>query len=129
MSQQIYNPHHLYRSRDHQLIGGVSAGIAEYFGSSRLLIRFLTFIALIMFTLPTIVIYGIACFFLKKKPIYQEEQPEEKRFWQSMHRSSKETLNKVHEQFSSAEERVQNMEAYLTSRSYKLDRAFEELRD
>ncbi len=129
MTQQIYNPHRLYRSRDHRLIGGVSAGIAEYFGSSRLLIRFLTFIALIMFTLPTVVIYGLACFFLKKKPINQEEQPEEKRFWQSMHRSSKETLNKVHEQFSSAEERVQNMEAYLTSRSYKLDRAFEELHD
>ena len=129
MSQQIYNPHRLYRSRDHQLIGGISAGIAEYFGSSRLLIRFLTFIALIMFTLPTIVVYGLACFFLKKKPISQEERPEEKRFWQSMHRSSEETLNKVHEQFSSAEERVQNMEAYLTSRSYKLDRAFEELHD
>lgn len=129
MSQQTYNPHRLYRSRDHQLIGGVSAGIAEYFGRSRFLIRFLTFIALIMFTLPTIVIYGLACFFLKKKPVSQEEQPEEKRFWQSMHRSSKETLNKVHEQFSSAEERVQNMEAYLTSRSYKLDRAFEELHD
>lgn len=129
MSQQIYNPHRLYRSREHRLIGGVSAGIAEYFGSSRLLIRFLTFVALIMFTLPTIVIYGFACFFLKKKPISHEEQPEEKRFWQSMHRSSKETLDKVHEQFSSAEERVQNMEAYLTSRSYKLDRAFEELHD
>ena len=129
MSQQIYNPHRLYRSRDHQLIGGVSAGIAEYFGRSRFLIRMLTFIALIMFTLPTIVIYGLACFFLKKKPVGQEEGPEEKRFWQSMHRSSKETLNKVQEQFSSAEERVQNMEAYLTSRSYKLDRAFEELHD
>ena len=129
MNQQIYNPHRLYRSREHQLIGGVSAGIAEYFGRSRLLIRLLTFIALIMFTLPTIVIYVLACFFLKKKPSGQEERPEEKRFWQSMHRSSKETLNKVQEQFSSAEGRVQNMEAYLTSRSYKLDRAFEELRD
>ncbi len=129
MSQQTYNPHRLYRSREHQLIGGVSAGIAEYFGSSRLLIRLLTFIALIMFTLPTIVIYGLACFFLKKRPSGPEEAPEEQRFWQSMHRSSKETLNKVQEQFSSAEDRVQNMEAYLTSRSYKLDRAFEELHD
>ncbi len=129
MTQQIYNPHRLYRSREHCLIGGVSAGIAEFFGVSRLMVRFLTFMALLIFTLPTIVIYGLACFFLKKKPVGQHEEPEEKRFWQSVHRSSKETLNKVHEQFSSSEERIQNMEAYLTSRSYKLDRAFDELRD
>lgn len=129
MSQQTYNHQRLYRSRDHQIIGGVAAGIAEYFGRNRFLIRILIFIAFIVFTLPTSVIYGLACIFLKKKPIDQEEQPEEKRFWQSMHRSSKETLNTVNEQFASAEERIQNMEAYLTSQSYKLERAFEELRD
>ena len=37
MTQQIYNPHRLYRSRDHQLLGGVAAGIAEFFGRSRFL--------------------------------------------------------------------------------------------
>ena len=129
MNQQIYNPRRLYRSRDHQLIGGVGAGIAEFFGRSRFLIRFVIFIALIIFTLPTIVIYGLACFFIKKRPAGQQEEPEETRFWQSIHRSPKETLNKVHEQYSSVEGRVEDMEAYLTSRSYKLDRAFAELRD
>jgi len=129
MTQQIYNPHRLYRSRDHQLIGGVAAGIAEFFGRSRFLIRFVIFISLLVFTLPTIVVYGLACFFVKKRPAGQSEEPEEKRFWQSMHRSPKETLNKVDEQYSSVEKRVQDMEAYLTSRSYKLDRAFDELRN
>ncbi len=129
MTQQIYNPHRLYRSRDHQLIGGVGAGIAEFFGRSRFLIRFVIFIALLVFTLPTIVIYGLACFFIKKRPAGQAEEPDETSFWQSIHRSPKETMNKVHEQYSSVEERVQDMEAYLTSRSYKLDRAFDELRD
>ncbi len=129
MTQQIYNPNRLYRSREHQLIGGVGAGIADFFGISRLLVRFLIFTALILFTLPTIVIYSLACFFFKKKPAGQQEKPEEARFWQSMHRSSKETLDKVQEQYSSADKRVQNMEAYLTSRSYKLDRAFDELND
>jgi len=129
MTQQIYNPHRLYRSRDHQLLGGVAAGIAEFFGRSRFLIRFVIFISLLVFTLPTIVIYGLACFFIKKRPAGQSEVPEERRFGQSMHRSPKETLNKVDEQYSSVEERVQDMEAYLTSRSYKLDRAFDELRN
>jgi len=129
MNQQIYNPHRLYRSRDHQLIGGVGAGIAEFFGRSRFLIRFVIFIALIVFTLPTVVIYALACFFLKKRPLGHEEEPEERRFWQSIHRSPKETLNKVDEQYSSVDDRLRDMEAYLTSRSYKLDRAFEELRD
>jgi len=129
MTEQNIHPNRLYRSRDHRLIGGVCAGIADYFGISRLVVRIVTLISLILFTLLTLVAYGLACLFLKKKPQGQDMKQEESRFWQSMHRSSKETLTKVHEQFSSMEKRMQDMEAYLTSRSYKLNRAFEKLQD
>jgi phage shock protein C len=127
--EYIYNPHRLYRDREHRLLGGVCAGIAEYFGISRLIVRIVTLISLIMFTLPTIVGYGLALILLQKKPRDQPIEPEKTRFWQSMHRSSRETMNKVHEQFSSMEKRMQDMEAYLTSRSYQLNRAFDKLRD
>lgn len=129
MTENNIHPNQLYRSREHKLIGGVCAGIAEYFGISRLLVRIVTLISLICFTLLTLAVYGGACFFLKKRPQGQKLEQEENKFWQSMHRSSKETLNKVHEQFSSMEKRMQDMEAYLTSRSYKLNRAFDKLQD
>jgi len=129
MTHQTYNPNKLYRDSEHRILGGVCAGIAEYFGISRLLVRIVTFISLFLFTLPTIIGYGLALVLLKKKPQGQKTEQEETRFWQSVHRSSKDTLHKVHEQFSSMEKRMQDMESYLTSRSYKLDQAFDKLRD
>ena len=129
MTEYTYNPHRLYRNREHRLLGGVCAGIADYFGISRLIVRIVTLVFLILFTLPTVVGYGLALFLLKKRPHDLILEPEKTRFWQSVHRSSRETLNKVHEQFSSMEKRMQNMEAYLTSRSYQLNRAFDKLRD
>jgi len=81
------------------------------------------------FVLPTGIGYLLALFLLKKRPEHQQQEAEQTRFWQSLHRSSKETLHKVHDQFSSMEKRMEDMEAYLTSRSYQLNRAFDKLRD
>jgi len=125
-------PHNtVYRDKKHRLIGGVCAGLADYFGISRLVVRLLLLISLFMFTLPTTVIYAVALFFLKDKPeeVANDEDEDEKKLWQAMHRSPRDTMDTVRHRFSSMENRIRDMEAYLTSRKYKLDRAFDKLQD
>ncbi|RUM41800.1 MAG: envelope stress response membrane protein PspC [Desulfocapsa sp.] len=129
MSTQEYNPAKLYRDRKHRLLGGVCAGIGDFFGVSRHVIRFLVVISLFMFTLPTIIGYFAALVLLKYKPEDVQEAPEETEFRQSMHRSPLETMGTIGQRFSNMETRMRNLEAYLTSRKYKLDRAFDKLQD
>ena len=124
-----FNPSKLYRDREHRLLGGVCAGIGNFFGVSRHAVRFLVVLSLIMFTLPTIIGYFAALMLLKYKPEDVEVKPEETEFWQSMHRSPADTMGTIRHRFSKMETRMRNLEAYLTSRKYKLDRAFDKLQD
>jgi len=124
-----YNPAKLYRDPVHRLLGGVCAGIGDFFGVSRHAIRFLVLVSLFMFTLPTIIGYCAALILLNYKPGDVREKTEETEFWQSMHRSSADTMGTIRQRFSDMETRTRNLEAYLTSRKYKLDRAFEKLQD
>lgn len=119
----------LFRDKQHRVVGGVCAGIADYFGINRQVVRILLLVSLFMFTLPTLVLYIVAMFFLKDKPEDVDRDEEEKKLWQSMHRSPRDTMGGISHRFSSMEERIRNMEAYLTSRKYKLDKAFENLKD
>ena len=119
----------LYRDKGHRIIGGVCAGLADYFGINRLIVRLLVLVSLFMFTLPTIVIYIVAMFFLKDKPEEIDRDEDEKKLWQSMHRSPQDTMGNIRHRFSSMEDRIRDMEAVSTSRKYKLDRAFEKLQD
>ncbi|MEA2115191.1 MAG: envelope stress response membrane protein PspC [Thermodesulfobacteriota bacterium] len=124
-----YNPSKLYRDRDHRLLGGVCAGIGNFFGVSRHAVRFLVVVSLFMFTLPTIIGYFAALVLLKYKPEDIQVEPEETEFWQSIHRSPADTMGTIRQRFSKMETRMRNLEAYLTSRKYKLDRAFDKMQD
>lgn len=124
-----YNPSKLYRDRDNRLLGGVCAGIGNFFGVSRHAVRFLVAVSLFMFTLPTIIGYFAAMVLLKYKPEDLQVEPEETEFWQSVHRSPTDTMGTIRHRFSKMETRMRNLEAYLTSRKYKLDRAFDKLQD
>ncbi len=119
----------LYRDKKHRIIGGVCAGIADYFGINRLIVRLILLVSLFMFTLPTAVIYLLATFFLKTRPEHLDMDGDEKELWQSIHRSPQRTISNIRDRFTDMEERMQGMESYLTSRKYKLDRAFENLKD
>ena len=128
-SIHTYNPSKLYRDPDNRLLGGVCAGIGNFFGVSRHAVRFLVVVSLFMFTLPTIIGYFAALVLLKYKPEDVQVEPEENEFWQSIHRSPADTMGTIRHRFSKMETRMRNLEAYLTSRKYKLDRAFDKLQD
>ena len=98
-SIHTYNPSKLYRDRDHRLLGGVCAGIGNFFGVSRHAVRFLVVVSLFMFTLPTIIGYFAALVLLTYKPEDVVVEPEETEFWQSVHRSPADTMGTVRQRF------------------------------
>ena len=129
MKTNEFNPSKLYRDREHRVIGGVCSGIGNFFGVSRHAVRLLVVISLFMFTLPTLIGYFAALVLLRYRPAEVEEKPEQAEFWQSVHRSPHDTMDTIRYRFSDMEQRMRNLEAYLTSRKYKLDRAFEKMQD
>ena len=58
----------LYRDRRRAWLAGVCAGIADYFGVSVGLVRLLTFLSAIFFTMPTVFGYLMAALVLRRKP-------------------------------------------------------------
>ena len=123
------NHNRLYRDDENGIIAGVCAGIADYFGTNRTLVRALAVLSLVMFTIPTTVAYLAAAYFLERKPARQYRSDDEQQFWRSMHRSPRDTLGSVRARFRALDQRIQAMEVYLTSRKFDLDREFDRIRD
>lgn len=120
------NPVRLYRDAEAGKIGGVCAGLAEYFGFDLTLTRVLTFLAILFFP-HMLLVYIALWIILPKKPqkLYRDEDDQD--FWRGVRVSPAETLSEVRHRFRSADARLQRMERYVTSRSFRLDREFEDL--
>jgi phage shock protein C len=120
------NPVRFYRDPAGGRIGGVCAGLAEYFGFDLTLTRVLTIIS--MFFFPTLLLVYFALWFLlptKPRQLYRDE--EDRDFWRGVRVSPAETLSEVRHRFRSADARLQRMERYVTSRNFRLDREFQDL--
>ena len=120
------NPVRFYRDPDAGKIGGVCAGLAEYFGFDLALTRVLTLVAMFFFPM-VFVVYLVLWFMLPTKPrqLYRDE--EDRDFWQGVRVSPAETLSEVRHRFRAAAAKLQRMERYVTSRDFTLDREFQDL--
>ena len=120
------NPVRFYRDPDVGKIGGVCAGLAEYFGFDLALTRLLTVVAMFFFPTLLLVYFGL-WWLLPEKPklLYRDEDDRE--FWRGMRVSPAETLSEVRHRFRSADARLQRMERYVTSRNFRLDQEFRDL--
>ncbi|PCE66933.1 envelope stress response membrane protein PspC [Salinivibrio sp. YCSC6] len=126
----------LYRDPENGRIGGVCAGIANYFGMETWLVRILTVSAfLIGFGFFVIVAYIAAMLILDKKPTQPNEQPDatpqpehqvKQKAWQSGKPASQ-LIADLDREFSEMEAKVGQMEAYVTSSAFNVDQAFKKL--
>ena len=120
------NPTRFYRDPEAGKIGGVCAGIAEYFGFDLALMRVLTIVGMLFF--PTLlVVYLVLWFLLPTKPGKLYRDDDDKDFWRGVRVSPAETLSEVRHRFRSADAKLQRMERYVTSRNFTLDREFQDL--
>jgi phage shock protein C len=117
----------LYRNPKRGWVAGVCAGLADYFGLSAGLVRLVTLICLIAFTLPTLVAYVIAAMVLERRPEAMQASREEEAFWRSVRLEPSRTARDLARKFQDMERRLRAAEAKVTSSEYKLRRQFRDL--
>jgi phage shock protein C len=117
----------LYRNPRRGWIAGVCAGLADYFGLSPGLVRLVTLVLLIAFTLPTLAAYVIAAMVLERRPEGMQASREEEAFWRSVRLEPSRTARDLTRKFQDMERRLRAAEAKVTSSEYKLRRQFRDL--
>ena len=120
-------PSRLYRSTDRRRIFGVCAGLADYFGVSVFIVRIVAVIALFMFTAPTLIAYFLAALLIDRAPEFHYDSDAEKEFWRQIRLKPSENLSRLRHRYREQEQRIRNMETFVTSSEAKLHRAFRDL--
>lgn len=114
-----------YRSRENAMLGGVCAGIADYFGFNLRVTRLLAFIAFLVAMPMTLLIYFGVVLLVPSRPAdarYDDFDPE---FRRALRAEPRRTMSEVRRRFQSMESRLARLERYVTSARFNLD---EELR-
>jgi phage shock protein C len=117
----------LYRDSRRAWLAGVCAGIADYFGVSVGLVRFLMFLSGIFFTMPTLFGYLVAALLLRRKPDHLYASGEEEAFWRSVRLEPSRTARDLTRKFEELERRLRAAEARVTSSEFKLRGQFRDL--
>jgi len=117
----------LWRDPRHAIVLGVCAGLAEYFGVGRTLIRVLALLGLVFFTMPTLIAYFVAALLLERRPddLYADER--DARFWRRARVEPRGTLAEVAARVRALDERLRAAEAHVTSSAFRLRRQFDDL--
>lgn len=117
----------LYRDTRRAWLAGVCAGIADYFGLGVGLVRFLTLLSGIFFTMPTLFGYLVAALVLRRKPDRLYASGEEEAFWRAVRLEPSRTARDLVRKFEELERRLRAAEARVTSSEFKLRRQFRDL--
>ena len=118
------NPHKLFRDREHAMIAGVCAGIAEYFGLNRKGVRVATVLLMLLppFFAFVVVSYVVLAIVLPVKPLDLYETQEQAEFWRGVSNAPSDVFGALSHRFKELNLRLQRMEAYVTSREFEIDR-------
>ena len=126
------------RNKDRAVLGGVCAGIADYFGFNRCAVRVLFVIAFFLF-MPFVAIAYIAAVLLvpadssRYDYVVEREVRTRRRRMSRRERKAaaeeerREAAEAVRERYRSLDERLARIEKYVTSSRYDLDREFRNL--
>jgi phage shock protein C len=128
MSDYDSIPHRrFYRNREKALLGGVCAGLADYFGFNLRVTRILAFIAFLMAMPMTALIYIGAVFLIPPSPEGNGKAEYDPAFRQALRSAPAQTLSDVRRRFQSLDSRLARLERYVTSSRFNLDQEFRKL--
>lgn len=117
-----------YRNADKAMVGGVCAGIADYFGFNLCVTRLLAIIA--FFTMPLTLLGYLALVILTPSVSAKDRpRPVDPAFHRALRSSPSQTMSDVRSRFKSLDRRLARLEKYVTSSRYQLDREFDRLKD
>lgn len=120
------------RDADRAMLGGVFAGFAEYFGFNLRVTRILGIIAFFM-AMPVAVVAYLAVVFLvpatsSGRPKTRNRSRRKRRSSRAERAAERETaLKDAHERVRTLEARLADVEKYVTSSRFELDREFRNL--
>ena len=117
-----------YRNADKAMLGGVCAGLADYFGFNLRVTRILAFIGFLM-AMPFSVFVYLAAVVLIPARSMAGDRPIDPEFRQALRASPAQVASDVHRRFRSLDRRLAHLEKYVTSSRYQLDREFRDLDD
>jgi phage shock protein C len=117
----------LYRDPEHAILAGVCAGIADYLGVERIVIRLGFVVALVFFIVPAALAYILLAIALPKRPPTLAMSGEERAFWRGVATAPDDTLAGLRGRFGNLEARLREMERQVTSGELDLHRKFRDL--
>lgn len=121
------NPHRLFRDREHAMLAGVCAGIAEYFGLNRKGVRLATVLLMLLppFFAFVVISYVVLAIVLPAKPADLYETQEQAEFWRGVSNAPSDVFGALSHRFKELNMRLERMEAHVTSREFEIDRELE----
>ena len=117
---------HFYRNADRAMLGGVCAGLADYFGFNLRVTRVLAFIAFLT-AMPLAVTSYLAIVFLVPARSVHPEPAVDASFRRAVRSSPGQAASDIRARFQSLDRRLARLEKYVTSSRYQLDREFRNL--
>lgn len=123
------NGRRFYRDKRRGWLGGVCAGLANYWGMPVFIVRLLALLALCSPLLPFLVIaYVIMSITVPAEPDDLYPSPEARNFYQAAHREPMTTIGQVRHQMRTLEQRLRKLETYVTSTEFEFDQGLRERR-
>lgn len=117
---EFKRPKKLYRNRQNKIIGGVCAGLADYFDVDVVIVRIIAIISLIFTVQVAFIAYWVAYFVLSDDPrTLTDERGHLASKFDTAH-ERKAVLNSVYDRFEKVEARLRDLEAHVTSPRSKL---------
>jgi len=118
------NPHRLFRDKQHAMLAGVCAGIAEYWDFNRKGVRAA---CVLMMLLPpfipfVMVSYIVLALVLPVKPANLYEDEEQAVFWRGVSNAPADVFGALRHRFRELNMRLEKLEAYVTSKEFEFDR-------
>jgi len=116
-----------YRNKDRAMVGGVCAGIADYFGFNLRATRLLALISLLMAMPVTLVVYFATVLLVPAAPDPTRQAAYDPEFRRAVRSDPAKTVNDVRRRYQALEGRLARLERYVTSSRFELDQEFRKL--
>ena len=114
------------RVSDRAMLGGVCAGLAEYFGLNLRVTRILTAIAFLAMPITIVVYIGILILVPAEVARTRRSKADEQ-FNKALRSSPTQTMRDVKSKFQSLDRRLARLEKHVTSPRYQLNREISDL--
>ncbi len=121
------NPHKLWRNPTTGKVFGVCAGMSDYFGLDLFMVRALTVLGLVFFSVPVLIGYCLLALILPARPASLYRSPAEEEFWRSVSTRPDVTMSAVKHRFRDLEKRLRSLETHVSSAEFDLSRAIRDL--